>query len=203
MASRHPVYAGKRLSCQQCHRNAPRKTNPDRGFYAGKVAMMVDGEWQLGLNFIPRLQPELNYGVAPFPPPVAHPERANTAVIEGAVAIIPSGVQDKAAAANLLAWMMSAETLAEAAYINSNLPTSRTAAQDPRFQRIPKLNVFMDLLAHPNAKYVTTTPISRELNQALNEVEEELLHRGADPVPLLNEIQAEWAPRLRPTADGP
>lgn len=45
--SSHPVYAGRRLNCQQCHREALdfiRKI-PDNGFYNGKVAMMVDGEW--------------------------------------------------------------------------------------------------------------------------------------------------------------
>jgi multiple sugar transport system substrate-binding protein len=50
--------------------------SPDAPFYSGKVAMMVEGEWQTGPNFIPALKPELNYGVAAFPPPADHPERA-------------------------------------------------------------------------------------------------------------------------------
>ncbi|HMN62346.1 MAG TPA: extracellular solute-binding protein, partial [Anaerolinea sp.] len=47
--------------------------SPDQGFYAGKIAMMVDGEWQVGPNFIPKFKPELSYGVAAFPPPAANP----------------------------------------------------------------------------------------------------------------------------------
>ncbi len=170
--------------------------SPDQGFYAGRVAMMVDGEWQVGPNFISHFKPELNYGVAPFPPPADHPERAGTAVVQGTVALIPSGVQDKEAAARLLAWMMSPEIVAEEMVANSNLPTSRTAAQDPRFAQIPNFDVFLNLMGHPNAKYIITTPISLEVNDRLGQIEEQVLHTGADPVPLLNEAQAELAPAL-------
>jgi len=171
--------------------------SPDQGFYAGRVAMMVDGEWQVGPNFISHFRPELNYGVAPFPPPAAHPERAGTAVVQGTVALIPSGVKDKEAAARLLAWMMSPEIVAEEMVANSNLPTSRIAAQDPRFAQIPNFDVFLKLMGHPNAKYIITTPISMEVNDRLGQIEEQVLHTGADPVPLLNEAQAELAPLLK------
>ena len=87
--------------------------SPDNGFYAGKVAMMVEGEWQPGVNFIQKYKPELYYGVAPFPPPQANPERKNTNLVSGTVAMIPSGVKDKAAAWKLMAWMMSPEIVAE------------------------------------------------------------------------------------------
>jgi multiple sugar transport system substrate-binding protein len=199
MTSRHAMYAGRRLDCQQCHRSSPiqNRRTPDAGFYQGRIAMMLGGEWQVSPTALSRAEPRVNYGVAPFPPPSAHPERASTAVVQGPVVIMPAGATDKGAAAQLLAWMMSPETLAEAAYANSLLPTSRTAAQDPRFREIPDLWVFMDLLAHPNAKHPVTTPIGPDLNEALGQVEAELLHQGGDPVQLLNELQARFAPKLR------
>jgi multiple sugar transport system substrate-binding protein len=196
MASRHPLFAGKRLSCQQCHRNTPHGKSPDRGFYDGKVAMMIDGQWQVGPNFISHVEPELNYGVAPFPPPADHPERASTAVVEGAVAVIPAGAPDVEAAAELLAWMMLPETLAEASFSSHSLPTSRTAAQDLRFRQIPDFQVFIDLMAHANVEHVVPSPINLELNQALREIEEELLFKGKDPELLLKELQAELSPKL-------
>ncbi|MCX6081091.1 MAG: extracellular solute-binding protein, partial [Chloroflexi bacterium] len=55
--------------------------SPDYPFYTSKMAMYVDGEWMTGPNFISKFKPEQSYGVAPFPPPAAHPERANTAVV--------------------------------------------------------------------------------------------------------------------------
>jgi multiple sugar transport system substrate-binding protein len=199
MASQHPMFAGRRLSCQQCHRSSPIQNNktPDVGFDEGRIAMVIDGQWQVSSNAPSLEETQVNYGVAPFPPPSAHPERANIIVVRGPVVIIPAGAMDKEAAVQLLAWMMSPEVLAEAAYANSLLPTSRTSAQDPRFQQTPNVEVFVDLMAHPNAKPAVTTPISSELNGALGRVEAELLDKGSDPVQLLNEVQAEIAPKLK------
>jgi multiple sugar transport system substrate-binding protein len=142
------------LSCQQCHPANPRVDAkiPEHGFYDGKVAMMVDGQWPVWPSYAPHFQPEPNYGVAPFPPPADNPERTNSVVVEGPVVIIPAGATDRQAAADLLAWMMSPEIVAEEAYTRANLPTSREAAQDSRFQRIPNFGLFIQLLAHPNAK---------------------------------------------------
>ena len=47
------------------------------------MAMYVDGEWLTGPNFISAFKPEASYGVAPFPPPADHPERANTSRCAG------------------------------------------------------------------------------------------------------------------------
>ena len=52
-------------------------------------------------------------------------------------------------------------------------------------------------MAHPNAGYIASTPISPALNEALGQVEEASLHQGGDPLPLLDEVQAELAPRLK------
>jgi multiple sugar transport system substrate-binding protein len=173
--------------------------SPDQGFYAGKVAMMVDGEWQTGPNFISNFKPELNYGVAPLPPPASNPERANTGVVAGTVALIPSGVQDKEAAAKLLAWMMTPEIMAEEMCANYNLPTSKQAVDDPCFTENPKFVVFMDLLGNPNATHSIYTAINAEVNEALGQIEEQVLHAGADPLPLLEEAQTQLQPSLDET----
>lgn len=170
--------------------------SPDYPFYTGKMAMYVDGEWMTGPNFISAFKPEASYGVAPFPPPADHPERANTGVVQGTVAVIPARAQNKEASAKLLAWMMSPEIVAEEFCINANLPTSKKAAEDPCFTENAKFKVFMDLMAHPNAKYITTTPISLEFNDAYGLVFEQVVHTGEDPKPLLDQLQAEFAPKL-------
>ena len=170
--------------------------SPDQGFYAGKIAMMVDGEWQVGPNFIPNFKPELSYGVAPFPPPAANPERANTGVVQGTVAIIPSGAKSKEESGKLLAWMMSPEILAEEMVANSNLPTSKKAAADPRFKQIKNFDVFINLMASPTSTGIVTTAITNELMEGFGQIEEQVLHAGADPEPLLKEAQAKFAPLL-------
>jgi hypothetical protein len=110
--------------------------------------------------------------------------------------MLPAGAIDREAAQGLLAWMMSPEIVAEVAYDSAMLPTSRTAAQDPRFGGIPDYQVFLELVTHPNAGGAGPAPISRELNEALARVEDTLLERGGDAMSLLNEVQAELAPRL-------
>jgi len=169
----------------------------DYPFYTGKLAMYVDGEWMTGPNFISAFKPEASYGVAPFPPPADHPERANTAVVQGTVAVIPANAKDKEASAKLLAWMMSPEIVAEEMCANANLPTSKKAAEDPCFTDNPKFKIFVDLMADPNAKYIITTPISLEFNDAYGLVEEEVLHTGADPKPLLDQLQSDFEPKLQ------
>ena len=170
--------------------------SPDQGFYAGKVAMMVEGEWQTGPNFISQYKPELNYGVVAFPPPASNPERAETVVNQGTVALIPARARDLEASAKLLAWMMSPEIVADEMVANANLPTSKKAAEDPRFSENPKFKMFVDLMDSPNAVGAITTPISLELGEAMASVEEQVLHAGADPEPLLNEVQDKFAPML-------
>jgi multiple sugar transport system substrate-binding protein len=169
----------------------------DYPFYTGNMAMYVDGEWMTGPNFISAFKPEASYGVAPFPPPADHPERANTAVVQGTVAVIPSGAPNKDASAKLLAWMMSPDVVAEEFCFNANLPTSKKAAQDPCFTENPKFKVFTDLMASPNATYIITTPISLEFNDAYGLVFEQAVHTGADPKPLLDQLQAEFEPKLQ------
>lgn len=170
--------------------------SPDNGFYAGKVAMMVEGEWQPGVNFIQKYKPELYYGVAPFPPPQANPERKNTNLVSGTVAMIPSGVKDKAAAWKLMAWMMSPEIVAEEMVANFNLPSSQKAAEDPRFHENEKFEVFLKLMSDPNAKAPILTPINAEVDTELGQIEEQVLHTCADPLPLLETAQAKLQPML-------
>jgi hypothetical protein len=198
MTSRHAIYAGRRLDCQQCHRASPLQNTriPSIGFREGRVAMMIDGQWQTSLNAFSHEESQVNYGLAPFPPPAAHPERAGTNVVQGPVVFMPAAALDKAAAADLLAWMMSPEIAADAAYAASNLPTSRAAAQDPRFHQIASFELFLDLIAHPNARPTVPVPITPVLNEALGRVEDELRRTGGDPEPLLNELQIHFAPRL-------
>jgi multiple sugar transport system substrate-binding protein len=160
---------------------------------------MVDGEWQTGPNFIQQFKPELYYGVAPLPYPKDHPERQNTSVLEGTVAMIPSGSPNQAAAADLLAWMMSPQVLADEMVANFNLPTTKASAEDPRFHDNEKFGIFLNLMGDPNASTGVYTAVNTEVNTALGQIEEQVLHAGADPMPLLEEAQTQLQPKLDAT----
>jgi multiple sugar transport system substrate-binding protein len=122
--------------------------------------MMVDAQWHSMSNQLPAERFVAEYGAAPFPAPAAHPERARTTVVQGPVVIIPAGADDKDAAVSLMSWMMSPAIVADVAYETYTLPTSRTAVRDPRFQEIPYFELFVDLMANPNARPANTTPAS-------------------------------------------
>ncbi len=161
----------------------------EHGFISGKVAMMVDGEWFVGDNFIGAYNPDLWYGVAPLPYPDDHPERAGTNLVAGTVALIPSGVKNLEESGKLFAWMMSPEIVADEMVFNFNLPSSKTAAEDPRFAENEKFVKFMELAAGPNTKHHIFNSVSGEMFTELELLEEEVLYTGADPVPLLQEAQ--------------
>ncbi len=165
--------------------------SPDHPFFSGKVAMMVDGEWIAGPNYIPTFKPELNYGVASFPPPASNPERAGTAVAQGTVVVIPSGGSNKVETAKLLAWMMSPDIVASEFCRNANLPTSKKAAENPCFNVNEGFNTFVELAASPNLFPLVTTPHSQEVNNAFGTASEEILHTGADPKTVLDKLQAD------------
>ena len=171
--------------------------SPDYPFYTGKMAMMVDGEWQTGPNFISKFKPELNYGVAPLPAPADHPEMANSGMVAGSVAVIPANAKNQDASAKLLAWMMSPAIIAEEMCFNANLPTSKKAAEDKCFTENPKFKVFLDLMGSPNSSFVVTSPISLEFNDAYGTAEENILHTGADPKTELDQLQTDFEPKLQ------
>jgi multiple sugar transport system substrate-binding protein len=168
----------------------------EHGFMSGKVAMMVDGEWMTGPNFIQGLAPELYYGVAPLPPPADHPERAGTNMVQGTVVLIPSGVEDKAAAGKLLAWMMSPEVVAEEMVANFNLPSTKKSAEDPRFLENEKFKMFLELSQSPNTQHMVLNPIHTDILNELDLIYEQVAHAGADPEPLLKEAQAKLQGQL-------
>jgi len=169
----------------------------EQAFYAGKTAFQVDGEWQVGPNFIPQFAPGLNYGIAAFPVDPNNADKEGSGVVQGTVALIPAKAVNKDWSSKLLAWMMSPEIVAEEMSYNANLPTSKKAAQDPRFKEIEGFDTFIEIMGNPASTHVITSPISLEINDALGVAEEKILRECADPKPLLDEIQAEYEQLLK------
>jgi ABC-type glycerol-3-phosphate transport system substrate-binding protein len=165
-------------------------------FYAGKTAFQVDGEWQVGPNFIPAIVPGLNYGITAFPVDSNNADKAGSGMVQGTVALVPAKAANKEWSGKLLAWMMSPEIVAEEFSYNANLPTSKKAAEDPRFAEMKGFDNFINIMANPATTFVITSPIQTELITEMTLVEEKVLRECADPKPLLDEVQAKFAPLL-------
>jgi multiple sugar transport system substrate-binding protein len=165
------------------------------GFNAGKIAMMLHGEWIPAA--IKDASPNLRYGVAPFPYPADHPERKGQVVLGGTVVAIPANVKDVDLAWKMFSWMEQPKTVADVMVNNGNLPTSKKAAVDPRFREDPNLAIFLDLANGPNAKGYTYTPINSELNDKLGTIEEQAIRGQIDDIKgELQKAQDELQPML-------
>jgi multiple sugar transport system substrate-binding protein len=169
----------------------------ENGFFAGKVAMMIDGEWVPGPNFIPKFAPQLNYGVAPIPVAANRSEYYGSATVGGTIVVMPAATKNKQAAAKLLAWMESPTVVADIMSQMANLPSSKKAAQDPRFKQIKNFQVFIDIMAHPKSAGLLNSPINQELNDAITKAEEQIWAEDVDPAKLMNDIQKEFEPKLK------
>lgn len=169
----------------------------ENGFFAGKVAMYIDGEWVPGPNFIPKFAPALNYGVAPIPVSANRSEYYGSATVGGTIVIMPSAGKNQPAAAKLLAWMESPQVVADIMYKMANLPSSKKAAQDSRFATIKNFQVFIDVMANAKSSGLLSSPINQELNDEIAKAEESIWAESADPAKLLNDIQAQFEPKLK------
>jgi len=166
-------------------------------FFAGKVAMMIDGEWVVGPNFIPKFAPELNYGVAPIPVPASKADAYGSSWVGGTIVVVPSAIKNKQATAKLLAWMESPQVVADVMSEFANLPSSKKASADPRFKQIKNFQVFIDIMANPKSTGLLNSPINQELSDAITKAEEQIWQNLADPAKLLNDIQKEFEPKLK------
>jgi len=161
----------------------------DSGFYTNKIAMLVDGEWQPGKDYIKKYRPDMNYGIAAMPYPAAQPERKGTAVIWGTTVMIPAAAPDPEASARLMAWMMLPKPQAEMMIQIPNLPSSHAAAQDARFTEDPDLQLFIELMNSPRAQNVYVSPVTYDILTEIATIQERVFFNGEDPAPLLKDAQ--------------
>ncbi|MBX7256811.1 MAG: extracellular solute-binding protein [Candidatus Hydrogenedentes bacterium] len=140
-------------------------------FYAGKVAMIIEGEWQV--TFIEKYASHLDWGVAPIPQPEDAPPRAyGPACICDAV---PSSAKHKDEAFKFLRWFYAprSETATSPCsdfnYTIHNIPCTREEALQDRFMKDPKFSVFVnELLTKPE---IVTHPLLPQPQLFLDEIE--------------------------------
>jgi multiple sugar transport system substrate-binding protein len=168
----------------------------DSGFYTNKIAMMVDGEWQPGPDYLQKYRPDMDYGIAPMPYPESQPERQGTVVLWGTVVEIPTNAANKDEAGKLLAWMLLPKPQVDMMIQIPNLPSSHAAAADPRWNENEDLVLFIDLMNDEKAQNIYVGPVTFDILRALNGIQEQVFLQGQDPAPLLAAAQAEVQAKL-------
>jgi multiple sugar transport system substrate-binding protein len=160
-------------------------------FYVDKVAMMLNGEWNP--YWVSRYAPFLQYGVAPVPPPAAHPERANSTWLGGNVFCIPTDHRRPEAAWEFLAWTQTLEAQILFAYAMNNVPNQRAALTAPKLRAGPpfrkKYAIFLDLADSPNAGYFPALPVTNLYMNQLNTAIERVLYGDRTPEQALREVR--------------
>lgn len=159
----------------------------DSGFYTNKIAMLVIGEWQSGPDYLQKFRPDMDYGIAPMPYPEDFPEREATSVLWGTVVMIPSSAVDIDASAKLMAWMMLPGPQVDMMIQLPNLPSSRAAAEDPRFLENEDLALFIEMMNNYNAQTLYMGPVTFDILMAIMEIQEKVFLGGEDPETLLQE----------------
>ncbi len=81
--------------------------SPENPFIAGRLAMEIQGVW-MG-NFIARHNPDLRYGVAPFP--MADPSLRQNGYVESDVIVIPRGAKHIEEAFKFIEWTQRQDML--------------------------------------------------------------------------------------------
>jgi multiple sugar transport system substrate-binding protein len=125
-------------------------------FEAGKVAMMIDGEYRTA--FIAAEHPELNYGTAPFPVADGQEDRYGAGYVTGSIMGIPRDSENQAAAWELVKYLTTdTNALVTLANALANVPTTPAAAQSPKLNLGPNFDPFIQVFKSPDTQ---TTPIT-------------------------------------------
>lgn len=152
-------------------------------FFVGKVAMIMDGEWNP--YWISRYAPQMGYGVAPVPPPAAHPERARSTWLGGNVFCIPKESKHPQEAWDFFVWMQSEAAQVMFAHDMNNVPNTRAALHSPALREGAPFRkqyaIFCDLADSPNADFFPTLPVASFYMSRLSNATDKVLFGEQTP----------------------
>lgn len=132
-------------------------------FYAGKVAMILDGEWQA--TVIPSVVPNLEWGVADIP--AASPNLKNATQIFNSMFFIPSNAKQKDAAVDFLKYMTSSTGIKAWTTAGGDAPARKSLLSDPAYQKVTGLNVWLNGMTSPNAASFASAPYTSQYTSDL------------------------------------
>ncbi|MEV1176005.1 ABC transporter substrate-binding protein [Nonomuraea sp. NPDC049784] len=127
-------------------------------FYSGKVAMVIDGEWQA--VSIPKNAPELEWGVSPIP--VARPDLDGTTQLTASTLFIPANSKHRKEAATFLKYMVSESAARELSLALGNLPARTGLAGDPAYAKIANFDVWLQAMKSPKVRSLSSAPYAAE-----------------------------------------
>jgi multiple sugar transport system substrate-binding protein len=135
---------------------AGQEFSASNAFEAGKVAMLLDGEWRVA--FLAAEHPELKYGTAPMAVDDAHPELYGAGYINGTIIGIPKGGHNVDQAWDLVKYLTT-NTHALAKFSNGirNVPSTVASSKSKELKPDPNFATFLKIFTNPHSATVPIT----------------------------------------------
>ena len=158
-------------------------------FYAGKVAMIVEGEWQV--TFTKKYAPKLDWGATPMPPPPGGRIASSGGLVMFA---IPVSSPHPEAAADYIAWYHTrvrhgTTPLSDFNYAIHNIPARRAAAAEKRFMGDPKFRPFVELLLNDQVHNDPLIPDLMLYSDEIDTSREQIIRFQKTPLEAMREVQ--------------
>jgi len=160
-------------------------------FYTGKVAMIIEGEWQC--TFVPKYAPDLDWGVAPVPAPEgAEPIAWSPTCIADCV---PTGCRNIEAVHRFLTWFHTPRPdgrpspSSDYNFAIHNIPPRPAEAVQKRFIDDPKFGLFVDVLLTRRAAGTPVMPVAQFMVDELDRQRERVVYWETTPEDALRELQ--------------
>jgi multiple sugar transport system substrate-binding protein len=157
--------------------------SPNNPFYSGKVAMIIEGEWQV--TFIPKYAPGLEWGVAPIPRPEGAPRIGYSPTLVADA--IPATSRNPEAAAKFLLWFSSPRPggkpspASDYSYAIHNIPCLKEEVLQPRFTEDPKFKLFIDEALQPVVRTYPVCPAGFFFTDTIERTREQIIYRKITP----------------------
>lgn len=151
--------------------------SPEDPFYTGKVAMVIDGEWQaVGIK---NGAPELDWGVTSIP--VAEPALEGSTQLTASTLFIPANAEHKEEAAEFLAYLVDSEAMRDFSLALGNLPARTSLLADEAYAAIPQFDVWLEGLESSNVESLASQPYSAEYAADLATAFDDVVRGAASP----------------------
>jgi multiple sugar transport system substrate-binding protein len=134
-------------------------------FYVGKVAMVIDGEWQP--RFTKEYAPSLDWGVAPIPYPTGKPQLAGGTQLSSSMFFIPRNAPHKQQAWVFLKYLESPAAMRTFTFALGNLPARKSLITSPKYKSIPQFSAWLNSLNSKNVHIIANVPWGAQYTQTL------------------------------------
>lgn len=161
--------------------------SPQNPFYTGKVAMVLDGEWQA--RFIQLYAEDLQWSADFVPNPASMPELAGTAFLSASMFFIPTNSGYPEEAFTFMEYLLSPEPMRDFTIALANLPTRTSLLEDPAYAEIPGMSYWLESLTSENLMFNPSTSWEEQYRTEITSTIEEITNLRKSPEDALNDLQ--------------